>query len=171
MTDYINECNFLIMKTKCIFIVLLMLVAVGCSDVIEIDYTLQNDTKYTVDVIDEGHVDKLEYSLLPFSSITIRHFNSAHFSLKQNNYPIEINNYFDKSIVSDIPKTKIKVKNNSGKELELIIDNNPIVDKFTITTDFEDEIELYTNFPNIKLIYDNNEYIYFSFKDHCLIIW
>ncbi len=63
-----------------------------------VDYQIKNSTVYEVTIIDESTVKKTEYKIPANSSIFIRHYNSARFSVKSPEGVI-IRNLFDISII------------------------------------------------------------------------
>ena len=101
---------------KLIFI-LLPLLFIGCKNTIS--YELKNNTCYDVVLIDENNVNKTEYFLKANTALTIDHFDSGHFSIKDNDYPVEVYNSFNYCEINYLSTIFLTIYNNSNNELSM----------------------------------------------------
>lgn len=159
-------------KFGVIGIVCLLFLLFGCEFGV-IDYELINNTSYDITLVDDSNINKTEYNVPKNSSIFIKHYNSAHFLLKNNSLPIFLTNTFSFSRVDYLPTYTLQIVNNSGLEFTLKI-NNDYQESYTIVSSQKSEITVYSKNiedSGISLYLNNNPYQYFSINDSLLIIY
>ena len=157
---------------KKIILFLFPLFFLGCKNTIS--YELRNHTNYDAILIDQSDINKSEYFIKANTTLTIDHYDSGHFSLKDNTYPIEVFNGFSSTSINNMPTYELSVYNNTDKTFCLNIKNSkhPSTYSFNIPSNFNDNILIYlSNQPEIELLYNDNTYNNFCIRENYLIIF
>lgn len=144
----------------------------GCKNTIS--YELRNHTNYDAILIDQSDINKSEYFIKANTTITIDHYDSGHFSLKDNTYPIEVFNGFSSTSINNMSTYELSVYNNTDKTFCLNIKNSkhPSTYSFNIPSNFNDNIFIYlSNQPEIELLDNNTLYDNYVINDNCLVIY
>lgn len=157
---------------KRLLFIIIPLIFFGCKNTIS--YELRNHTTYDVILVDTKHVDNPEYFVKANTTITIEHYDSGDFRLKDHKYPIEVFNGFSSTSINNMANFELSVNNNSNKQFELKILNSKhfSTSTFTITPNFFQDICIYIDTqPKIELLYENKKYTNYVINNNSLIIF
>ena len=152
-------------KLNLSFLVVFFLTVISCQQYV--DYTLRNETDY--DVIVEDQVAK-RYTILAHEEKFISHANSANFQIIDNQYPIYIKNLFTLSVIKPLPTYEVYVYNDTSKQYELNVNNDPYQKKYIITPGSY-VLKVYAEKPSIKLFFSKIECHNYFFMNNTLHIF
>lgn len=155
------------------FVITFILLLFSSCGIGMIDYQLINNTSYDVVLIDNSDYYKTEYEVSGNSTKVIRHNNSAHFSLKDCNYPIKITNNFTTSIIDYLKTYELQINNTTNKDYNLTITDD-FQGNYTISANQTTALNIYR--PSIKasdiqLYFGNTEVNSFILQNNTLYIF
>ena len=155
---------------KIFYIILINICLFSFSCKSEIDYLIENNSSFDVTVVDNSSLNRKEYFVKKNTSLSIKHYDSGNFSLKEAEYPVDILNYYTGTVINDKQTFDLYVKNLTNVNISFYIPNNYLEKNYSISPSAEKKIKIYVS-PKIQ-----TEHIYYSLnknndREYCLIFY